>query len=346
MMMEATATPKKESYFYLSALTVLSALAVVMLHFNGIFWQHKQEIWLSSCLIEALFYFAVPVFFMISGCTLIDYKKRYSTPTFFVKRMHRTLIPFLLWSLISLVSMWNYDSTLDLHPWSVVCGIMKQEYMPIYWFFMPLFAIYLCMPVLADMEHKVKTFSYMALLGCITIGIFSMLRNNGLTAFNQALEAPLCGGFLVYPLLGYVLHHKELSKKARGWLYAGGVLCFAAHFISMYRFSPAQGSICGVFKNYLYITTIIQACAVFVFFRYHADTLARCKWIKRAVLFAQPATLGIYLSHMYVHYTLTATVCDATSVLYRTLGAVTVFILLTCGIRLLQKFRFLRYLFP
>ena len=344
--MEPSATPQKESYFYLSTLTVVSAFAVVMLHFNDIFWHPKQEIWLSCCLIESLFYFAVPVFFMITGCTLIDYQKRYSTQTFFVKRIHRTLLPFLLWSVISLISMWNYDSSIDLHPWSVISGIMKQEYMPIYWFFMPLFAIYLSIPVLADVEHKVKTFSYMALLGCVTIGLFGLLRNNGLSAFNAALQAPICGEFLVYPLLGYVLHHRELSKLARRLLYIGGLLGFAAHFTSIYWFSSAEGGICGMFKSYLYITTIVQACAVFVFFRTHADTLARCQWIKKAVLYTQPATLGIYLSHMYVHYTLKATICDETSVLYRTLGAATVFVLMTFGIRLLQKFRLMRYLFP
>lgn len=52
--------------------------------------------------IEALFYFAVPVFFMLTGATLINYRKRYGTGTFFKKRLLKTLVPFIIWSIIGI----------------------------------------------------------------------------------------------------------------------------------------------------------------------------------------------------------------------------------------------------
>lgn len=65
---------------YIDVLIVLSCISVVLLHANGIFWLHPNgALWISSNIIESVFYFAVPVFFMISGLTLIDYNKRYST---------------------------------------------------------------------------------------------------------------------------------------------------------------------------------------------------------------------------------------------------------------------------
>lgn len=65
---------------YIQILGVLSCLAVVVLHTNGCFWDFSYErYWLTANLIENLCYFAVPIFFMISGATLMDYRKRYST---------------------------------------------------------------------------------------------------------------------------------------------------------------------------------------------------------------------------------------------------------------------------
>lgn len=77
----------KKDTRYITVLSVLSSLAVVFLHTNGCFWGgvgHNAR-WISANIIESLFYFAVPIFFMISGATLLDYRKRYDTKTFVKK---------------------------------------------------------------------------------------------------------------------------------------------------------------------------------------------------------------------------------------------------------------------
>ena len=71
---------------YISILNVISAFAVIMLHTNGCFWDFSYErYWFTANIIEPVMYFAVPVFFMITGATLLDYKDRYSTEEFFLK---------------------------------------------------------------------------------------------------------------------------------------------------------------------------------------------------------------------------------------------------------------------
>jgi len=75
---------------YINVLAVVSALAVVFLHANGCFWKFSYEnYWFSANIIESLFYFAVPCFFMISGATLLDYNERYDTKIYFVKRVKK-----------------------------------------------------------------------------------------------------------------------------------------------------------------------------------------------------------------------------------------------------------------
>lgn len=338
---------KQGNVFYLSVLTVLSSLAVVFLHCNGIIW-HKPtgNVWLSACLIESVFYFAVPIFFMISGCTLLDYRKRYSTKEFFLKRSKKALVPFLLWSGIAAVFMWTQQPEADWSVGYVVSGILNHRFMDIYWFFLPLFAIYLSIPVLADIEHKVRTYTYLVIFGLITICLFGFLRSCGVTDLPGSLAAPVCGGFLVYPLLGYLLHHTEQGKLCRYLIYMGGIAATAAHFGFTYAYTPEGGDMFSLFKNYTHISTVMQAAGVFVFVKYNAGLLNRCKIVQQAILYVQPAALGIYLTHMYVHYMMRSLGVNDASLLYRTLGAIGIYTVLALLIRQLQRIRVLRILFP
>lgn len=341
------ANEKKGQIFYLSVLTVLSSLAVVILHCNGVFW-HKPTgyVWTTACLIESLFYFAVPVFFMISGCTLIDYGKRYSTAQFFRKRASRTLVPFLIWSGIAAVFMWSLYPEKEWSVGYVISGILNHRFMDIYWFFLPLFAIYLSMPVLTDIQNKVRTFTYMAMFGVVTISLFGFLRACGVTDIPYSLTAPVCGGFLVYPLLGYVLHHTMLPRLGRWLIYAGGMGATAAHFGFTYGCTPEGGDIFGLFSDYLHISTVLQACAVFVFVKHNAHVINARDLLRKAVLYIQPAALGIYLSHQYLIFFMNEIGVNEGSLLYRTVGAVCMYLVLALLIRQLQRVRWLRVLFP
>ena len=90
---------------FITVLSVLSAFAVIALHANGVFWRFNAEAawWRSANVIESAFYFAVPVFFMISGATLIDYRDRYDTRAYAKKRAQKTLLPFLAWTALGTV---------------------------------------------------------------------------------------------------------------------------------------------------------------------------------------------------------------------------------------------------
>ena len=71
-------TGKKNYILYFDLLNIFACFAVVALHVNGaVHTFAKTRNWVSCMFIEALFYFAVPVFFMLTGATLINYRKRY-----------------------------------------------------------------------------------------------------------------------------------------------------------------------------------------------------------------------------------------------------------------------------
>lgn len=154
------------SIFYITVLNVISALSVVGLHTNGCFWEFSRERWwFTANIIESVLYFAVPVFFMITGITLLNYTKRYDTKTFFIRRLKKTVIPFIFWSLVALLFRIYFFKDIS---WTVVTigyivdGVLNTKFNSLYWFFPPLFGLYLSIPLFAclDENKKIKKLLY------------------------------------------------------------------------------------------------------------------------------------------------------------------------------------------
>lgn len=199
---------------YIQILGVLSCLAVVVLHTNGCFWDFSYErYWLTANLIENLCYFAVPIFFMISGATLMDYRKRYSTEEFFKKRFWKTVVPFLIWSVVGIVWMYfNYGE----HPVGILDAIQAigmTKYVDIYWFFPTLFSVYLAMPLLSCVPEKMRkrVFAYAIAAYFIVEALLPLIFELLKMPFNSDFCMPAVAGYLVYTLLGYWISHYELS---------------------------------------------------------------------------------------------------------------------------------------
>ena len=80
-----TLKPKKSAHYcYLDILNIIAIIAVIALHHNGGVHTYRNEAsWYFNLIIECIFYFAVPVFLLITGATLMKYRERYNTKTFF-----------------------------------------------------------------------------------------------------------------------------------------------------------------------------------------------------------------------------------------------------------------------
>lgn len=69
---------EKNAINYIVFISVISAVSVLILHTNGCFWSFSStaRYWRTANIIECIFYFAVPLFFMIIGVTLFDFYER------------------------------------------------------------------------------------------------------------------------------------------------------------------------------------------------------------------------------------------------------------------------------
>lgn len=183
--------------YYIDTLTILSCIAVVYLHANGIFWTHPSgRLWLTSNVIESFFYFAVPVFFMISGATLLEYRQRYSTLTFIKKRFLRAFVPFISWSLFAIVVFYitvkrvpNINEIL-----SIPLDIINCKYFSIYWFFIPLFTCYLSIIYLSRIINFFKLSIFLILWIFISVSIFPFISSLLHIEINRDLLATPPGG--------------------------------------------------------------------------------------------------------------------------------------------------------
>ncbi len=322
-----------KKFYYFDALSIISAFAVIMLHANGVFWSHPTgRLWYSSVIIESVFYFAVPIFFMISGATLIDYRERCTTVDYFKKRFWRAVVPFFCWSLIALLffthcNFVNQPAGAAIK--TVVRDVINYKYMPYYWFFYPLFAVYLCIPVLAQIQNKIKTFTYMIIYAFLSIVLLSFLiRFFGIKNMNTgALYSPMTGGYLIYPLLGYVFSRVTLPRKWRLLLYAAGIAGTALHIWGTIHYSPPGAPISTLFKGYLNFPAIFQAVALFVFFK-EINWEKLPSFLLKIIDFIKPHTLGIYLLHGFFISCIAKNYKAITSsIYYRTFGAAGIFLL-------------------
>lgn len=287
---------------YITILNVMACIAVVFIHTDEAFWTFSYEpYWVFANIVHCVLLFSVPIFFMISGCNLLDYRDKYSTKEFAEKRLEKTFIPFLGWSLIAIVLRLAVKeiSFSELTVSSIVVGIFNTEYLGVYWFFIPLFAVYLCIPVLSliPKDSRKKIFTYMIFMwlvfNCVAPFVFQMLQK----PYNSYMNFPVVTGYLFYVVVGYYIDHYEIKKPFRCMVYLLGVAGLAVNIISTHVYSYQAGAVSGPVGDYLTVTTVACSIALFMAVRYMpakaADFFYRfCEPVSRL-------TFGIYLTHAY-----------------------------------------------
>ena len=292
---------QNKNEFWVSILTAFSCIAVVYLHVNNIFWTHPTGwLWITSNIIECVFYFAVPVFLMISGYTLLDYRKKYNTKTFIKKRLIRTFIPFVFWSSVFFFVYGKKDF------FSSIINIKIEH---IYYFFPLLFACYLAIIFFSLVHNKKKIFSWLFLWCFVSYSIIPFLEKSGTLYISDVWKNPIGCSYLLFIFLGYILGHTKFQKKERFLLYALGLIGLGFHMIGTHLATPPHGRVDMIFKNYENWPCVLYSAAIFVYFK-HIDWsfIAKCKILTLLLETVASCSLGVYLLHGYFVYHLLPTI--------------------------------------
>ena len=310
---------------YISLLSVISCIAVVFLHANNCYWTFSTErYWKTANLIECLFYFPVPCFFMISGATLINYRERYSLKEYFVKRVNRTLIPFLSWSFVGLLYCYFWKKTVtkeSLTVRGIFNGIFGTEYITIYWFFISLFCVYLSIPVLAYIEKdkRKEIFSYIAIAAFICNLLVPFFIKTIFKEWKWPFTLNIASGYVLYAIIGYLLNEYETPKKLRIILYLSSIAGFLIHLIGTYHVSMEAGYIVQTYKGGM--PCMLYTVGIFVWIKYNGAKMLNNRIISKTVSFLKEYTFGIYLVHWYIKDIMVSDFgIDERSIVFRLIG--------------------------
>ncbi len=286
---------------YIDFLNIFACFGVICLHCSGeVFHFAENRLWFMSMLVQSVFHFAVPVFFMVSGANLLEYRIRYDTKTFFKKRLARTGIPFLFWSLFYLL----YPCVLGRAPLPTAAAlrnaILNNESNYIFWFFYAIFGIYLSMPVfsLVAKKENFKTISYLCLLSYFFSGILPCITKFCFPVTGW-LTPPAVSGFIGYVFMGWLIRHETFSKKTRICVYAAGVCGAALMFFGTWLLSRRSGETDIFFMEYNSVACFPLSVAVMLGAKHFPWRIIYRVIPQKAVSKVASTTLGIYVLHMF-----------------------------------------------
>lgn len=333
---------------YFDILNILACLCVIYMHCNGIVHSYANTIeWKQSMIVESVCYWAVPVFFMLSGATLLDYRERYSTRVFLKKRIVRVGIPFIIWTLINLVwKSWSGKIVVEKSFVSILSMIFNTQIENVYWFFIPLFAVYFCMPVLSKIKEDKTLLKYMIVCGLISYSILPVFCAIFGIQYNGSMSFPLTGGYVLYVLLGYVLATEKISKKSRYSIYLVGVACVLLRYFSTVFLSNEHG-LYKVFWGYVNFPAVVLAISVFVFFKYvNWSKIFRNEKSLNLLTHISSASFGIYLIHMIVMNFFWSLNVNTYGLKWRLLGAPLIYVICLIIVKVMQHIPIVKKIVP
>lgn len=294
---------KKDRILYYDVLNILSCIAVIALHHNGLVHAFEDTLaWRESLVVECGLYWAVPVFLMISGANLLNYREKYSTAVYFKKRVLKTVIPWIVWSVIVLI--WKvHTGQMQLQSRSlkhIIGLILNYKVENVYWFFGALFACYLAILVFAVVVKERKILWYTVVLN---FGFLSVLKALKVWLnFSWGLDVPVVGSLIIYVLLGYLFATEEFSKNGRRIIYILGLVGVTFRFVYTYILSVQNQKTDTSIKGYVLFHAVFLSVAVFEWGKNVRWEKRLPDWLKRALPAISSCSFGIYLIHRMVMY--------------------------------------------
>lgn len=352
----------KNHKLYIDALTLLAAFSVVWIHFgNEIHWYDGTLAWKMCVPIQVLAYWAVPVYFMITGATLMNYRKKYTTSVFFRRRFVRGVMPYLIWgtvmTLIYSERVFVSGSNTVYKLSSILNAFINNTMEPVYWFFIPLISVYLSMPILSLLaEEKNRGFlQYALIMGVLFISVLPFSYNLFCYVFqfgqnfywNQLLSMPVLGGYTLYCVLGYWASTHDFTKKQRIACYISGTISVVFRFTGLWHFSMREGATSRIFMDYLSWPALFQALSVFVLFRYTAWDRILTGNMQKIIGELSRCGLGVYVTHSVLIRKMEdyAIFCKYSPTWYY-FWPIPTFIVCIFAVALARKIPILRRLFP
>ena len=141
----------------------------------------------------------------------MNYRRRYSTKVFLKRRFLKTGVPLVIWTVFFYV-FYRTRGTIAWTGWRAFSNsVINFSIVPVYWFFPPLFMVYLSLPVLSLLVQNRKILWYMTVLAFASCSVFPFVCTAlGLTYWGS-FAFPMMGGGI------YSLRYLAISSIQRSF---------------------------------------------------------------------------------------------------------------------------------
>jgi len=291
----------KEYTLWMNVLQVAAAFSVVLIHASSWLMYAINSNFPMHLFFAVVCIWAVPVFFMLSGAKLMNYRERYGTKTYFLKRFKKTVIPWAFWSAVALLIYGSvFDRSILVVLTDYIIGLWHNTLLPMSWFFIPLFGVYLCIPLVSLLKERRR------LLWCVAgaLLIFGMVWFNWLrppSPGNIGDPRFPISGYLGYAILGYLLNSEKFNRVERTIIYSLG-LCGAIYLYVHILLSSLRGGVMNTdLLSYMTPPLLLMSVGVFVLFRQiQWERLFRGQRSIMVLTQVSACGLGIYLIHTFL----------------------------------------------
>ncbi len=287
----------------------MAMLGVIIIHIssplvNMTFGKNMTYWWIGNVWDSAV-RFAVPLFLMLSGATMLG--KNYKLSEFYKKRITKVLYPFLFWMIIYWVFRWAMllpkqqpHGLSETIKWALNLflneGISKH-----FWYIYMILFIYLFLPFLGKFVQKLRNIDLILLLICWVMLTFlcrsvpfNMYRWSG-DFGSKFLGYFLFSGYLVAGYFLTKIHTSERKIKiplAVIFMVSIALIALTANFMS----EKAHRLNLSVY-SYTGLLTIIQSVTLFAVVK---DIEIKNVFLQKMFSIISSYSYGIYLVHIII----------------------------------------------
>ncbi len=305
---------QKTKYFmYLNA--IISSFAVVVAHTitNPVqlgVSTTKISFYLLLCIVLGIiFSYGVPLFFMQSGANVLNYRDRYTTHVFFKKRIHKVIIPFILWSILGFFFIYGKEG-FPLTIKNFCVAFLTGNIVEPYWFFYNIIGFYICVPFISliikyGSTNIIKYTIFILIIVNTGIPVINVFFN---TQSSFGTSVPFIGPYAQYFIAGWYLNNVNIAKKNRLRIYSLAIVMLLFEIVATIYFSffvkhiPMLNYPDGIVKTFYDIAmfpSFCVMCALFLFLKQLEPKLSS-EVMRKNLKKVAGLTFGIYLIHPFI----------------------------------------------
>ncbi len=292
---------------YLDTLRAFATIAVIIIHVSSpvlnMAYLKQMDSWWIGNIFSSISRFAVPMFLMLSGATLLN--KTYSLSEFYKKRLLRVFVPLLFWMPVYWVFRWVMLSpkiqpnTLDgIIRWAVDLFLNEGISKHLWYVYMILF-LYIFIPFISKAVQKASNRILLVFLLCwVVLCILTYNLNLSFYKWTGDYQYKLLGyieysGFLI---LGYFLSKINFKGNKYTFLFVYVLTIVISALIAYFSSKHDQRLNLRIY-SYFSLNTIVQAVAVFMFIK---EIAIKHKISDKLITTISTYSYGIYLVHIIV----------------------------------------------